>query len=686
MGRRCECFIPESPDTGQKSGAGGTANSIHFALVPILHVIAHAFGRNAANQRTHMTLHQAISLSPLARALSLAFAAGSLISSPALASEAESESRTSVIETISVVSSKISQPRSEMATSVTVLTEDDLAAFGQLSLADSLRSVAAVGVSNSGGLGKVTTLRIRGEEGYRTLVLIDGVELSDPSAPQVTPVFDDILTSQIERIEVLRGTQGLLYGADAGGVIRIATNSVKPGEHTGFSGGIQSQFGKFSTEQLGANLGYANETSSVYLSATQLDTDGFNSRTDDTSNEADGYENTTLHFKADATIATGLTASLVLRNVDSEVEFDGCFDSVTFATIHDCLSESDQQTARVALTYSDDVGSHQFGYSNTDVERDFFSNGVAGTQQQGEIEKLDYLANFNLGAHRLTAGFEHEKESTATDDRQQQSLFAEFQYQAMPGWHSTVGVRYDENDTFGAHTSVRLGSAYLINNVFNGTVKLKAAYGTGFRAPSLFEQGYNDGDFAFGEAAGLQLTEEQSEGFDVGAEWYQDDAFLAITYFDQEIEDEIIFDVALFQGYLQTPGTSQSSGFEVEGHFLATPSVKVWANYTYNDSETQTGEQRLRRPEQLANLGITYITNNDRLRLNANLHHERDAIDIGSTPLDNFTTVDVSVQYEVIDDLTLSAEIENLFDREYQQIIGFNSANRAAYAGVKWQF
>lgn len=632
------------------------------------------------------------SLSPIARALKLnmALATGALLSVSAFASAEEAESTTPTMETISIVSSKISQPRSEMATSVTVLTEQDLAAFGQLSLADSLRSVAAIGVSNSGGLGKTTTLRIRGEEGYRTLVFIDGVELADPSAPQVAPIFDDMLISQIERIEILRGTQGLLYGADAGGVIRIETNSAKPGEGTGenggFTGGIQTQFGKFSTEQFGANIGYANDTSSVYLSATQLDTDGYNARTADTSNEADGYENTTLHFKATTEIAGGFTAGLVLRNVDSESEFDGCFDSETFATIHDCVSESDQQTARFTLGYSDEVFSHQFGYSKTDVERDFFSNGVAGTTQEGDIEKADYLANFNIGEHRLTAGFEHEKESTATDDRQQQSLFAEFQYQAAPGWHSTAGMRYDDNDTFGNHTSVRLGTAYLIENVLNGTVKLKATYGTGFRAPSLFEQGYNDGDSAFGEADGLELKEEQSEGFDMGVEWYQQDAFLAITYFDQEIEDEIIFDLALFQGYLQSEGTSESTGIEVEGHMLVTPSIKVWGNYTYNDSETQTGEQRLRRPEHLANLGVSYITYNDRLSLHANIHHERNAIDIGNTPLDNFTTVDVSVQYEVIDDLTLTAEVENLFDREYEQIIGFNSASRAAYAGVKWQF
>src|SRR5690606_17824284 len=93
-----------------------------------------------------------------------------------------------------------------------------------------LRSQAGISVSNSGGAGKQTALRIRGEEGFRTLVLIDGVEVSDPTAPQVGPLVENLTAgSEIERIEVLRGPQGFIYGADAGGVIQVVTRRAQEG-------------------------------------------------------------------------------------------------------------------------------------------------------------------------------------------------------------------------------------------------------------------------------------------------------------------------------------------------------------------------------------------------------------------------------------------------------------------------
>ncbi|MCY7294713.1 TonB-dependent receptor plug domain-containing protein [Alteromonas sp. a30] len=586
------------------------------------------------------------------------------------------------IETISVVSSRVEQPLSEMATSVTVLTEADLDALGQISLADTLRSVTSVGVSNSGGLGKVTTVRIRGEEGFRTTVLVDGVDLADPSAPQITPVFDDLLTSQVQRVEILRGPQGLLYGADAGGVIRITSSELRPGT----SGEISVQMGAENTQQYGAKVGYANETSHVFLSAGKTNSDGFNAQKADESGEEDGYENTTLHLKAETKLTDSLSVNLVLRDVDSQVDYDGCSDNVTFATTHVCASEAEQETQRLAFVYKQEQYRQEVSYSNTDVRRDSFSNNLLGFTNEGKIKKFGYLGEMDFDNHRIVGGFEKKEESIPTEKRDQHSLFAEYQYQYDKRWTTTAGIRHDDNDTFGTNTSYRLGSAYLIESGLPGTLKLKATYGTGFRAPSLFEQAYNDGDFAFGAAKDLQLTEETSEGFDIGAEWFLDNTFVGITYFNQKIEDEIQFDPVSFQGYLQTEGESESKGVEVEWHHTPSSQVKLWGNYTYNDSETQTGEQRLRRPEHLANVGINLFNQSGEFSVNANAHWEKDAIDIGGEPLDDFTTINLSAQYQLSDTVKLNARIDNVFNREYEQVKGFNTASRSAFVGAEWQF
>jgi len=127
------------------------------------------------------------------------------------------------LEEVIVTSSRIEMPLRQVGTSVSVITQQEIVQRGFNSLYDVLRSQPSVAVSNPGGAGNATSLRIRGEEGYRTLVLLDGIDISDTSAPQVGPRVEHLLSSGISRVEILRGPQGLMYGADAGGVINIST-------------------------------------------------------------------------------------------------------------------------------------------------------------------------------------------------------------------------------------------------------------------------------------------------------------------------------------------------------------------------------------------------------------------------------------------------------------------------------
>ena len=137
------------------------------------------------------------------------------------------------LEEIVSVSSRIERPRQEIGTAVSVLTAEDLAAQGYASIMDALRTLPSVGVSNAGGPGKFSALRIRGEEGFRTRVRIDGIDVSDPSSTQVAPSIEHLVaTRELERIEVLRGPQGLIYGADAGGVVDIRSRLPQPGVET----------------------------------------------------------------------------------------------------------------------------------------------------------------------------------------------------------------------------------------------------------------------------------------------------------------------------------------------------------------------------------------------------------------------------------------------------------------------
>ena len=145
----------------------------------------------------------------------------------------------SPLEEIVVTSSRVPMPLREVGTSMSVLDDTTLTRLGFNSLFDALRTQPAVSVSNTGGTGKAATLRIRGEEGYRTLVLLDGIDISDTSSPQVSPRMEQLMSAGIQRVEILRGPQGLMYGADAGGIVNISTLAPEPG----FSGDVSAEAG-----------------------------------------------------------------------------------------------------------------------------------------------------------------------------------------------------------------------------------------------------------------------------------------------------------------------------------------------------------------------------------------------------------------------------------------------------------
>jgi len=271
--------------------------------------------------------------------------------------------------------------------------------------------------------------------------------------------------------------------------------------------------------------------------------------------------------------------------------------------------------------------------------------------------------------------------------RDQNALY--FEYQGNIGGHIFVsaGARHDDNEDFGSHTSTRLSGAWLHELSADVYLRYRVSYGTGFRAPSLFETTYNRGPFAFPPAAMVTLTEESSKGIDVGIEYARRNGLqLELTWFDQDIEDEIFFDLTGFSGYLQSSGRSRSMGLEFATRVPVSERIELLANWTRNEAEDTTNAQRLRRPKMLANVGFAYRAGDDRVRLIANYRVSRDAIDIGNVPLDNYEVLDLSVTWKVFDSIELHARIENATDEAYQEIIGFNTAGRSAYAGIRVDF
>lgn len=600
---------------------------------------------------------------------------------------AQSTSSKDKLEEIVVTSSRVPMPLRQIGTSVSVITQEDITQLGFNSLFDVLRTQPGVAVTNTGGPGGPSSLRIRGEEGYRTLMLLDGIDISDTSSPQIGPRVEQLLSSGVQRVEILRGPQGLMYGADAGGVVNITT--LAPRE--GLGGELSAEGGRYGTQQFAGNVGGGNDVVDFNLSAADYKTDGFNARTDDTVlQDDDGYDNTTLHGRFGWNASDNLRLGLAVHDVDANNDYDECFD-INFERTDRCKNDYEQQAWRMQGDYELGRFNHQLFYSNSDTDRNFHADGTSFFKPEGSLEHSGYLGSFTGGDElKLVYGVDLESQSmndgSFDTDRNQDGYYLEYQGGFSDRLYMTAGARYDDNEDFGTHTAYRVSGAYLID-VSGGELKLKGTYGTGFRAPSLYEIAYNGGDFAYPPAQGTQLSEEESKGYDLGTSWSTASGlYFEAVYFDQTVSDEIFFDPIDFSGYLQSNGDTKSTGVELVAQAPLLDTLWLTSNYTYNDTEASDDSNRIFRPKHLGNLGLSWKPLAERLVLGLFVRMARDAEGINGEDLDNYEVVDFTASFNLIAGLDLYGRVENLLDEDYEENPGFRTSGAAGYAGLRYSF
>jgi vitamin B12 transporter len=593
-------------------------------------------------------------------------------------------------EEIIVTSSMIEQPRRQIGTAVSAIDFEEIELRGYSDLADVLRTQTGIGVSNTGGPGKSTVVRIRGEESFRTLLMIDGVKAVDPSALQVSPIFESLLTtSDLQRVEVLRGPQGFIYGADAGGVVNVLTK-----RGAGDLGGrVGVEYGDYSTRKVDAALSGGSDQADYFVSVVDFATDGFNARATDTVlQDDDGADNTTLHAKLGWNITDDLRLQLVARDIDAEAAFDLCFAGgpSSFFISNDCVGTTEQTTYKISADYSAGAFSNSFGFSEVDVARDSFAEGISAFATEGALSRVEYTGSYAPSdALTLVYGVDLQDEEltdgTGPQSRDQNGYYFEYQGAFDDKVFLSVGARYDDNDDFGSYTSSRLSLAYVHDLAGDRSLKYRASVGTGFRAPSLFEVATNR-RAVFPPAAGTMLTEETSQGYDIGVEYDTQRAHFEVTYFDQEIEDAIEFDLAGFSGYVQTAGASTSTGVEVATDISVGERWQLLANWTNNDAKDAAGQQRLRRPDNVANLGVLYRAADERLSVLANWRLSSDAVDVGNTALPSYEVLDLSISFAASDLVQIYGRLQNVTDETYYEADGYNTAGQAIYGGVRLRF
>ena len=607
----------------------------------------------------------------------LLFCLAGLSSSAALFAEEIED--TTVDDTLVVYGVRLDQPATEVGSSVSVLTADDIEALGSDFVLDAIATLPGVTINQNGSFGGVASVRIRGASSAQTLVIIDGVVVNDPTSPGGGFDFARVDSANVDRIEVLKGPQSTLWGTDAiGGVVNIVTK--RPEE--GLNGNVFAQAGSFNSFRGGAGIEGANERFDFRLAATGISTDGISKADEINGNtEKDGHDSSTVSAKGGVRLAgdARLQASLLWSDAESE------FDSFSFGdqgnvADGDEVSRTEELVGNISLHLPLFDGKLEnvilAGYS--DIDRQSFSDGLPGFSSKGDRRSYRYQGTMRLNdTNRFAFGAEREDSKANGDNTSINGLFALYELQALDSLTLTAGVRRDDHDRFDAETTGRLAVAYNPHD----QVTLRASWGEGFKAPTLFQTTF----FCCGATApNPNLKPETSDAYDIGVTFRTTDARgeIGLTYFDQDIVDLITFSFGI--GGYENIDKATSSGVEVDGHYRLTEWLDAAISYSYIDAKDGAGDTLIRVPEHSGDL-LFSVNPDGRLSGTIQVKYNGEEQDPNGV-VASWTRVDLAGRYDLSESVQLYARVENLFDEQYQQIIGYGTPGLSGHVGARLNF
>jgi vitamin B12 transporter len=613
------------------------------------------------------------------------------------------------LERVVVTANREEQPLSRVGDSVTLIEPEQVRASQKLAVSDLLATTPGITVTRNGGLGTTTQLRIRGAESDQTVVLIDGVKLNDPSSTGGGFDFGNLLTSDYMRIEVLRGPQSTLWGSQAiGGVINIVTTVPEGPLLTEYSaeGGARGS----ATVQARAEAG--GERFAWRVAGQYLTTDGVSALNDDRGGrEKDGYRNVGANARGLWRITDAVSAELRTTYSSGRTDFDG-FPPPDFELVDTRdYGDTDELVAYAGVNASTFGGKLQnrFGFAYTDTDRENIDpdSPVRTTfDASGSNERWEYQGTLTL-TDRVGGvfGLESERSELSTrspsvfdpnpvplaHDARLDSIYAQLTVSPIETLSLTGGMRYDDHDTFGDETTGRATLAWAVTP----TTVVRATYGEGFKAPTLFQ--------LFSEFGNEDLAPERADAWDAGIEQHllNDSLVLSATYFGRNTRSMIDF-VSCFPatdprcatrpfGFYDNVQKTEADGFELGLIAHLGERLRFDANYTDMDTTNRGSEnfglELPRRPGQTLNGELTYDWPFG-LRTTVAVTHAGKSFDdaANTVVVDGYTVVDLRAAFQLRDDFELYGRLENALDEEYETIARYGTPGRGLFVGVRQSF
>ena len=594
--------------------------------------------------------------------------------------QGDSGGNAEVIGEIVVDGTRLGQLATETGTSVSIIDADELQALGFNFAVDALAAAPGVTVNQNGAFGGLASVRIRGAASEQTIVLVDGIPVNDPSSPGGGYNFARIDSGLIERIEILKGPQSSLWGSDAiGGVVSIVTRQPEPG----IGGSVYADYGSFATRHGGASVARASAAGDFRLTATAMSSDGISKADAANGNsEKDGFESRGLSAKGGLNLARGARLQAGLLTTTADADFDSySFGAQGSIADGDENSEVEEIAANISLTLPalDGRLEHLFLTGYSAIDRRNFNAGASTFGAEGRRAVYRYQGTWSIDENnRLAFGAEREQFESSNEDLSLDGLFAVHEFKPAANVTLTGGLRSDRHERLGSELTGRLGAAVNLNP----NLILRASWGNGFKAPTLFQSTF----FCCGATEpNSSLEPESSAAIDAGFEWRAADggAIFGLTAFSQSTENMINY--AFAEGRYENIAMVDSTGIEIQGGVELSALLRLNANYAFIDATDGDGNPLTKVPRHSGDLSLDFNAGgavSGRLLL----RHNGSEASFGGGGIENWTRLDLSGRYRISERVEVYARLENLLDQHYQQILGYGTPGRSGSIGARMSF
>jgi vitamin B12 transporter len=611
-----------------------------------------------------------------------AFVGGALAALTALPAAAQEPPR---LAPVVVTATRVATPEERLGASVTVITEDELRTQNHTRIEEALRQVPGVEIERSGGPGKLASIRIRGAGSAQVQVLVDGMRVKSPTLG--TADLSELSLDGVERIEVIRGPQSSLYGADAiGGVVNIITRKGQGPPR----GRLEVEGGSYATFRERASFEGAAGGFNAAFSVSRFDHGGQRDNDDAEQTALAGRIGYDFPWKGE----------LSLSGRYSKTALDLPVDSAGPPTVFDPNAQQQVETWLYNLTYRQPLArwwevSARYGqwWNNSGFQDD--PPPATDTPLRSQINtrrrEFEVVNVFPLAAWTtLTAGAEHRNERGRNRGAFREEIntigaFVQDELRVLDRVFLTGSLRWEDNDVFGDELTPRLAAAILVKETGS---RLHASWGHGFRAPTindLFFPGFGNPD----------LKPERAESYDVGLDQklWKDRVRLGATYFHNEFEDLIQFAFVGGQFLPFNVSRARTQGVEAYAEVEPVHWLLLSVNYTRTSAVDKDTHQPLRRfaPHRW-NAGVT-VTPTPRLSLFARAHvvsSQFESTAAGRNP--GWHRIDVGGTWRlwdragIMERLELTARVENLSDERYDEVLGFRALGFNALVGLRAYF